>query len=275
MVPFSQKLYFCNRNWDKMQSNGQVIIHIEGKYGAEPLTPENYDITLMREVLDYAFDLLDIEKKKDRPVVTFHTTSGSVNNVFTVSRQKAVEFASIISLFLSSLQPLDILEPKTAIAIEGLQKFAIQNNFSLGIHSSEATDKILQITPETDFHRTESLWVDAEIYYYGTLTDAGGKGKPNIHLDTKDGLIKIDVDKEYLANYHGNPLYRKFGVIATAKQNIMTGAIDSSSLKLKELVEFEPKFDMEYLKGKIAASTPVWSGVDVDNFLKEIRGGVS
>ena len=94
-------------------------------------------------------------------------------------------------------------------------------------------------------------------------------------MDTKDGLIKIDVDKEYLANYNGNPLYRKFGVVATAKQNIMTGAIDNSSLKLKELVDFEPKFDMDYLKQKIAASTPIWKGVDVDKYLSEIRGGLS
>lgn len=258
-----------------MQNTGQVIIHIEGKYGAEPLTPENYDITLLRDVLEYAFDLLDLEKKKDRPVVTYQTTSGSVNNVFTVSRQKAVEFASILSLMIASPQPLDVLEPKTAVAIEKFQKFAVQNNLSLDLRSSEAEDKVFYITPETDLHRTDNLWVDAEVYYYGTLTDAGGKGKSNIHLDTKDGLIKIDVDKEYLANYQGNPLYKKFGVIAIAKQNIMTGNIDTSSLRLKELVVFEPKFDMEYLREKIAASTPVWTGVDVDEYLQEIRGGLS
>ena len=61
--------------------------------------------------------------------------------------------------------------------------------------------------------------------------------------------------------------------MAVAKQNIITGAIDSSSLKLKELIEFEPKFDMDYLKQKIEASTPIWSGVDVDEYLHEIRGG--
>ena len=78
-----------------------------------------------------------------------------------------------------------------------------------------------------------------------------------------------------MTNYHGNPLYRKFGVIATAKQNIMTGVIDNSTLKLKELFEFEPKFDLDYLKEKIAASTPIWSGVDVDEYLHYIRGGQS
>ena len=35
----------------------------------------------------------------------------------------------------------------------------------------------------------------------------------NIHLDTKDGAVIIDADKEYLANYPGNPLYRKYGVV--------------------------------------------------------------
>lgn len=258
-----------------MQNKGQVIIHIEGKYGAEPLTPDNYDITLMRDVLEYATAMLDLEKKKDRPVVTYQITEGSVNNVFTVSRQKAVEFASILIMMLSTPQPLDALEPSTAVAFEEFQKFAVRNNFILDIHSSEAADSIVRITPETKFQRTESLWVDAEVYYYGTLIDAGGKNKSNIHLDTKDGAVKIDADKDYLASFVGNPLYRKFGVIATAKQNIITGEIDTSSLQLKELIPFEPKFDMEYLKEKINASTPVWSGVDVDEYLQGIRGGIS
>lgn len=257
-----------------MQNQGQVIIHVEGKYGAEPLTPDNYDISLVRDLLEYASAMLDLEKRKDRPVATFHVEKGSVKNVITVSKQKAVEFASILTLMLSTTNPLDALEPKTAVAFENFQKFAVQNNLSLGIHSSENEHSVVNITPQTELRRTESLWVDAEVYYYGTLIDAGGKNKSNIHLDTKDGAVKIDADKEYLANYQGNPLYRKFGVVATAKQNILTGAIDSSSLKLKKLIEFEPKFDIDYLNEKINASTPVWSKVDVDEFLHEIRGGV-
>jgi hypothetical protein len=120
---------------------------------------------------------------------------------------------------------------------------------------------------------TENLWADAEVYYYGTLIDAGGKTKSNIHLDTKDGLVKIDADKEILASIEVNPLYRKFGVRATAKQNILSGDIDRSSLRLIEMIEFEPKFDFAYLERKIDSSTPVWSGIDVDEFLHEIREG--
>ncbi len=53
----------------------------------------------------------------------------------------------------------------------------------------------------------------------------------------------------------------------------VTGDIDRSSLKLIEMMEFEPKFDMAYLERKIEASTPVWSGIDADEFLHEIREG--
>ena len=257
---------------EEFQNKGQVTIHIEGKYGGETLTPENYDITLMQSVLEYAITLLDLDKRKERPTTTFHIESGSVTNVFTTCKQKAVEFASVLALVAGS-SSVDQLDAKTAIAFEGLQKFAIQNNFKVDISTSESKQHIVHITPTSYYKRTESLWTDAEVYYYGTLVDAGGKNKSNIHLDTKDGLIMIDADKDILANIQGNPLYRKFGVRASAKQNIINGDIDRSSLKLIEMIEFEPKFDMAYLEKKIEASTPVWSGIDADEFLHEIREG--
>ena len=256
-----------------MQNKGQVTIHIEGKYGAEALTPENYDITLMQSVLEYAIALLDLDKRKETPITTFHIENGSVNNVFITSKQKAVEFASVLAL-ITSTASIDQLDAKTAVAFEGMQRFAIQNNFNIDVSTSESKEHVVRITPQTYYKRTESVWADAEVYYYGTIVDAGGKNKSNIHLDTKDGLIMIDADKEILTNIEGNPLYRKFGVRAAAKQNIISGDIDRSSLKLIEMIEFEPKFDMAYLEKKIEASTPVWSGIDADEFLHEIREGV-
>lgn len=255
-----------------MQNKGQVTIHIEGRYGSEMLTPENYDITLMQSVLEHAVALLDLDKRKERPITTYHIESGSVRNVFTTSKQKAIEFASVLALVVST-SSIDQLDPKTAVAFEGLQRFAIQNNFNVDVFTSESKEHIVHITPTSYFKRTENLWADAEVYYYGTIVDAGGKTKSNIHLDTKDGLVMIDADKEILANIEGNPLYRKFGVRATAKQNIITGDIDRSSLKLIEMIEFEPKFDLAYLERKIEASTPVWTGIDADEFLHEIREG--
>ncbi len=254
-----------------MDNKGQVIIHIEGKHGAVPLTPENYDITLMQSVLGYAISLLDLDKRKERPVTTLKIEEGSIKNIFTTSKQKALEFSSVLALVFSTAS-IDQLEPKTAIAFENIQNFAIQHDLNIDISTSESESNILHVTPSTRLVRTENLWVEAEVYYYGTLVDAGGKTKSNIHLDTKDGTIKIESDKDMLINIEGNPLYRKFGVRAKAKQNIITGMIDSSSLKLVELIDFEPKFDQAYLESKIEASTPVWSGVDVDAYIQQIRG---
>ena len=256
-----------------MQNKGQVTFHIEGKYGAEILTPENYDITLMQSVLGFAIALLDLDKRKETPITTFHVEKGSVNNVFTTSKQKAVEFASVLAL-ISSTSSIDQLDAKTAVTFEEMQKFSIQNNLNIDVSTSESKEQVVRITPKTYFRRTDNVWVDAEVYYYGMIVDAGGKNKSNIHLDTKDGLLKIDADKELLANIEGNPLYRKFGVRVTAKQNIISGDIDSSSLKLIEMIEFEPKFDLAYLEKKIEAATPVWSGIDADEFLHKIREGV-
>ncbi len=236
------------------------------------MTPETYDITLMHSVLEYAIALLDLDKRKERPITSYHIESGSVSNVFTTSKQKAIEFASVLAL-VASTSSIDELDAKTAVAFEGLQKFAIQNNFNVDVFTSESKEHVIHITPSSYFKRTESLWADAEVYYYGTLVDAGGKNKSNIHLDTPDGLIMIDADKGLLTSIEGNPLYRKFGVRATAKQNIITGDIDRSSLKLIEIIEFEPKFDSKYLEKKMDASTPVWSGIDADVFLHKIREG--
>ena len=255
-----------------MIEKGQVTIHIEGKYGSEKLSPNNYDVTLMQSVLGYAIALLELDKRKDRVVTTFHVENGSVSNVFTTSKQKAAEFAAVLAM-IANTYSLDVLDSHTAVVFEQMQDFVIQNDFKIDITTSESKDCVVHIAPDTHFLRSENLWADAEMYYYGTIVDAGGKQKSNIHLDTKDGLIKIDADKDILANIEGNPLYRKFGVRVSTKQNLITGDIDKSNISLIEIIDFEPKFDIAYLQEKIDSATPTWAGIDADEFLHKLREG--
>ena len=115
--------------------------------------------------------------------------------------------------------------------------------------------------------------MDAEIYLYGTLTDAGGKDKSNIHLDTKEyGQVTIDADKEYLRSVEENLLYKEYGVMTRGKQSLATGEIDLSSLKLISLQGHRPVYDEAYLGDLIAKASKSWTGVDVDGFLSELRG---
>jgi len=46
--------------------------------------------------------------------------------------------------------------------------------------------------------------VDAEFYFYGVLTNAGGKNKVNIHLDTEEfGSLTIHSRAEFIFSISG------------------------------------------------------------------------
>jgi hypothetical protein len=148
-----------------MDNKGQVIIHIEGKHGAVPLTPENYDITLMQSVLGYAIILLDLDKRKERPVTTLKIEEGSIKNIFTTSKQKALAFSSVLALVLST-SSIDQLEPKTAIAFENIQNFAIQHDLNIDISTSESSPfAILSISIVVSCADDKRIFAFSHLYF--------------------------------------------------------------------------------------------------------------
>ena len=210
--------------------------------------------------------------KKERPVISYNIEEGSVIHVFKTSIQAIIGFSAIL-VQINKHDSIDFLELKTAQAIESIQTLSYQKDFEFEIKTSVDDSPVLKINSTTSFFRTENVWVDADLYFYGTLTDAGGKNKANIHLDTEDfGLITIDTQKSFLKDQDENLLYRKFGVRAVGKQNIQTGEIDRSSLKLIGFVDFSPKYDDNYLKGLILKAKNNWKKIDPDLWIDEIRG---
>jgi len=126
----------------------------------------------------------------------------------------------------------------------------------------------------TKFKRTENVWAEAELYFYGIIKDAGGKNKANIYLDTKEyGYIVIETGKTFLENQEENLLYKKFGIRAKGKQNIETGEMDTKSLSLIELIDYNPKFDNNYLNQLISKAKNSWKGINTDEWMQKIRGG--
>ena len=73
----------------------------------------------------------------------------------------------------------------------------------------------------------------------------------------------------------GIKVYKKFGVRVRAKKNILTGDIDKSTLSLVELLDYQPKFDEDYLMGLIHKATPKWRGINADEWLNNVRGGIA
>lgn len=257
----------------------EVTLRIKGNFGSEPLSPENFDISQLRVILEEVETLLypDKTKRKNRVPISYEMKAGSVVNVFrTKDLYRVLAFSSMLAVIEIDKGSIDRLDANSAKSIETLQAFAVRNDFDLELSTGDNPARVFKITPYTHYIRHENILMDIEAYYYGILTDAGGKDKANIHLDTKDaGSLTIKADKEYLANYESNILYRKFGVRVRAKQNILTGDIDKSSLSLVELIDYEPKVNEEYLNNLIKKSTPKWKDVDADKWVAEIRGGMA
>ena len=255
-----------------MDNIGEIEIRVIGTFGNQDLSPNNYDIKHIATILQNVEDLLYPTNKNDRPLITYDIQEGSVKHLFKTSLQAVVGFSALLGQIKSN-NSIDFLELKTARAIESLQNLSRQKNYEFEIKTSMSENFELVINPSTKFFRTENIWADAEFYFYGTLKDAGGKNKATIHLDTQDyGYLSIATGEEFLKEREENLLYRNFGVRATGKQNINSGEIDTRSLSLVELIDYQPKFDSEYLNSLINKAKKSWIDVDADEWLFNLRG---
>lgn len=256
-----------------MENSGSIEIRIIGSKGNIELTPDNYDIREIITILQAAENLLFPSSRKERPIISYSIEPGSVRHIIKTSLQAVIGFNAILGQ-VGAASSIDFLEFQSAQAIEILQDNAIKNDYEFTIRTSLDNSNELMITSKSKLMRTQNIWVDAEFYFYGTLTNAGGKNKANIHLDTDNlGSLTIQTDREFLSEKEENLLYKDFGVRVTGKQNIQTSEIDKLSLKLIELIDYTPKFDQDYLTSLVNKASSKWSDVsDADEWLNSIRG---
>lgn len=160
------------------ESKGYIQIHISGKEGIHELTPANYDIRQLREMLENVEDLLSLDgKNKQRPIVSYEILEGSVIHRFVTTLQMVAQFGAVLSL-VSQTNTLDGLDLPTATAFENIQKIAKARNYSFEFSTSlnpSETEPPLTISSYTNFKRSEKLWADGEFYFYGSVINAGGK----------------------------------------------------------------------------------------------------
>lgn len=252
---------------------GYIEIRITGSKGNHNLSPDNYDIREIISILENAEGLLYPGEKKDRPTISYKIEEGSVKHIFKTSIQYIIGFNAIVGQ-INQIQNIDFLDLSTATAFENIQNIATKRDYTFTIKTSVDKSNSVKIDRTTQFYRTEAVWADAEFYFYGKVTNAGGKEKANIHVSTEDlGTIRIQTPISFLENYDDNLLYKSFGVRATGKQHSETGEIDTSSLKFVEMVDYHPKYDEQYLNNLIDKASGNWAQVsDKDSWLREIRG---
>lgn len=256
-----------------MERIGHLEVRISGAKGNLELKPDTFDVREIISVLEKTEDLLFPNDKRDRPVISYQLEEGSVRHIFKTSIQAIIGFNAILGQ-VDIQKNIDFLDINTAKAIESFQEIAFKKDFTFLINTSLSQTAKLMIDKNTRFFRSDAVWADAEFYFYGKITNAGGKDKANIHLLTEEyGTIRIDTPQRTLEGLEDNILYKPFGIRAIGRQHTETGEIDKSALKFIELIDYHPKYDDDYLKDLRKKAMGWLNGVDADVWLRDIRGG--
>jgi hypothetical protein len=255
-----------------MDKLGYIEIRISGAKGNLDLKPDSFDIREVIPIIENAENLLFPGEKKGRPVISYKIEEGSVKHIFKTGIQAVIGFNAVIAS-ISVHQNIDFLDINTAKAIEAFQETAIKKEYTFTVSTSLPESNRLNIDTSTHFVRNTSYWADAEFYFYGKITNAGGKDKASIHLVTEElGTVIIQTPQQFLAEREENLLYKTFGIRAQGKQNSETGEIDKNNLCFLELIDYNTKYDVAYLKG-LREKAMIWlTHIDPDAWLKEVRG---
>lgn len=262
--------YIC-----KVEKIGFVEIKIKGSKGNLELSPDNYDIREIISILENAENLLYPGDKRERPTISYKIEEGSVKHILKTSIQYIIGFNAIVGQ-ITQVQNIDFLDLSSAKAFENIQDIASKRNYIFSIKTSLVNTNEVIVDRTTNYYRTEAIWVDAEFYFYGKITNAGGKDRTNIHLLTEElGTVIVQTPVSFFEGLNENIIHKKpYGIRATGKQHSENGEIDTSTLKFIELVDYHPKYDVQYLKELRDKAKKSWLGtIDANKWLKEIRGG--
>lgn len=255
-----------------MDKIGQVEIHISGIVEDEPLTPDNYDIRDLANILQSVEDMLFPNQKKNRPRITYDIQGGSVKHIFKTAMQYVISFNAILTQ-IKEAKSIDFLENKTAKVIENFQEIAIKNDYEICITTSVPKGVKLKINKETSYIRKDNIWTDTEFYFYGKILNAGGTNKTTLRIQTEKGVFNIKTPVSFFENLDKNIIHKgDFGIHAKGKQNI-NGEIDKESLKFIELIEYNTSYNPDYLQS-LREKAQYWiNDIDPDTWLKQIRKG--
>ena len=255
-----------------MEKIGYIEIKVIGSKGNIELKPDTFDIKEVIGIIEQAEKLLFPGEKKERPLISYKLEEGSVRNIFRTSMQAIIGFTAVLGQVQVS-NNIDFLELNTAKAIESFQENAVKKNYTFEISTSINESAKLKIDSSTNFYRTTEHWAEAEFYFYGRITNAGGKDKANIHLVTEElGTIYVQTPQKFLAEREENLLYKEFVIRAKGKQNSETGEIERNSITFIELIDYNKKYDEIYLRNLRNKAKNWLVNIDPNDWLKEIRG---
>ncbi len=239
-----------------MAETEKIIIKVE----APDISIENYSIKELIEILQQVNKTLGSLDKEH--IISYYPEKGSVNHIFLVSPY----VSKIFSEQLSEIQKNNYEKAQDIMPlVEFLQKQSYKQKYSYNLQAKTISLKIDQTTK----YIRKDIWVKTTLYIYGEIVQAGGKAKPNIHIDTEDyGIVIAEIDKNQLKNK--TLLYKTYGIKVECEQNLQNNELRNA--KVLELIPYRQTENWQkYLSDKIALASENWKNVDKEEWLKTIR----
>lgn len=255
-----------------MERTGTFEVVVTGTKGGKPMGPADYDIKALRALLEEVEVLLFPGNRHERPVISYEVQEGSVRHIFRTGVEAVAKAGAVLGL-VSSTGTVDVLEPRTARALEAMQRWAQEGDLAFTLRTSLPGSGEVRIDRTTHYLRTEATSVETEVYLYGRVVDAGGKERPNLHLQVSgQGTYLVSATEAQLTGRTDNYLYKTMGVRAYGRQDLQTGEIEKGSLKLIELIDYDEHYEEAYLK-RLQAKAYSWlKDIDPDQYLNDVRG---
>lgn len=256
-----------------MVNKSSIEVKLTGKRGTDVLRPETVGAGYLIEALSLTRDLLAPDKNED-PVIIIE--EGSLVLRHNDGAERIAELAYFLER-VSTDYLIDAVPDKVRKVLYGLRKLAARHGDTVIVSDQEK--ELLVITRDTEFIEDTNLWVDAEVYVRGTVTNAGGISNPNLHIKTDDpkfGTLLISATEAQLSDDDKNRLYKPVSLRISIQEHARTGAYDLRSARLLDFIEtktVEATDVSSYVDQLIDRAKNSWESItDKEAWLGEIRG---
>jgi hypothetical protein len=250
-----------------MTLDSHIDFIVRGKVGDLPISPKTIELSLLKTFSEDIFAIINSipETKNSEPIVSIEQSS------FKARVHVALIAANMVLADAETLNQTNDLSTINSVRSKIIEKWAekSKNNNSLEFEIRPKGEDGIKVNFEKNFTKSqENIWVEAEIYLYGEVTDWGGSSKSNIHFTTEDKKkVTVACRREDLINQKDNLVYRPGGIRVLAKQNLYTGEIKDA--KFVAFIDYSPIYDEAQLNATIEKGREAWK--DVKDHVEWVR----
>lgn len=247
-----------------------LTLHVEGQYAdGSQISLDNLSLPLLKTQMECIYELLsnDDSIKKDARI---SLEEGSLKTLLILP-------VAIWSGLCADIEKYSIGDyssisvPKRKKALDKLVRSSNVGSCNLSILSDdkEIYNSSTAITP-----RKQDIEVELEMDIEGKVLEAGGRGRPNIHVEGQNGKkYTITTSQAQIAELEKNILYHNVLLLVSYKYNIQTKA--SRDYRLKKIIDDGDSIKADELKVLIKQESAKWKNItDPALWLTELRGEI-